>query len=81
MSVELETPMIETAPKRKVARYLSRTEVAEFLGLASVKSLSRVVLPPPDALVGVHKGWLPATIEKWNDTRPGPGWWGPRGIN
>jgi hypothetical protein len=80
MSVKTEPQMNDTA-KRKVARYLSRAEVAEYLGLAGVKSLSRVVLPPPDVLVGVHKGWLPATIDRWNAERPGPGWWGPRGIN
>lgn len=71
--------MSETAPpKRKTARYLSRTDVAKYLGLAGVQSLSRLTLPEPDVIVGEHKGWLVATIDKWNEDRPGPGWWGPR---
>jgi hypothetical protein len=64
--------------KRKIARYLSRSEVAEYLGLAGVKSLSRVELPPHDAEIGIYKGWLPATIDRWNATRPGRGRWGAR---
>ena len=67
-----------TAPKKKVARYLSRTEVAEYLGLAGVNSLSRYTLPVPDAIIGNHRGWLESTIIEWNETRPGPGWHGAR---
>lgn len=71
--------MVETTPRKKVARYMSRTEVATYLGLASVKSLSKgYTLPPPDVLVGDHKGWLKSTIDRWNAARPGPGWHGPR---
>ena len=62
----------------KVARYMSRTEVATYLGLASVKSLSKTKMPPPDCLVGDHKGRLKSTIDRWNADRPGPGWHGPR---
>ena len=71
----------KTAPaekKRKIARYLGRTEVAEYLGLKGVRSLSRIKLPPPDAEIGKHKGWLPSTIDKWHNTRPGRGRWGSR---
>lgn len=64
--------------KRKVARFLGRTEVAEYLGLKSVRSLTKIKLPPPDALIGPHKGWLPETIDEWNEHRPGRGRWGPR---
>lgn len=63
---------------RKIAKYLGRSEVAEFLGLASSKSLSRAKLPPHDAEIGTIKGWLPSTIRKWNQERPGRGRWGPR---
>ena len=63
---------------RRIPRYLGRTEVSQYLGLAGVKSLSRMTLPPPDAMIGVHKGWLPSTIDKWNETRPGRGRWGAR---
>lgn len=60
------------------ARFLSRTEVAEYLGLAGVNSLSRIELPPHDAQIGTTKGWLRSTIDEWCRRRPGPGWWGPR---
>lgn len=66
-------------PPKKIARYLGRTEVARYLGLAGVQSLTKVKLPEPDAMIGPHKGWLPATIDKWNDERPGRGRWGARG--
>lgn len=61
-----------------VARYLSRSEVAERIGLKSVRSLSGLTLPPHDAEVGNHKGYLPETIDVWNATRPGRGRWGQR---
>lgn len=64
--------------KRKVARFLGRAEVAEYLGYSSVNSLSRIKLPPPDAQIGTHRGWLPSTIDEWNRTRPGRGNWGAR---
>src|SRR5699024_5833852 len=51
-------------------RYLSRREVAERIGVKP-DTLSRYSLPPPDALVGARKGWLPATIDEWNTSRPG----------
>lgn len=70
--------MADSDRKRKVARYLSRSEVAEYLGLAGVKSLSRVALPPHDAEIGQFKGWLPSTIDQWKITRPGRGRWGAR---
>lgn len=60
------------------ARYLSSTEVARYLGLAGVKSLSKMKLPPPDAVIGDIRGWLPSTIQEWNASRPGPGRWGTR---
>jgi hypothetical protein len=66
--------------KRTIARYLGRVEVAEYLGLKSVRSLSRVKLPDPDALIGPHRGWLPETIDEWNANRPGRGRWGARGT-
>jgi predicted DNA-binding transcriptional regulator AlpA len=66
------------APPKRVARYLSRSEVAEFLGLKGSPSLSRIVLPPHDAKIGKYKGWLKSTITEWDAARPGRGWWGPR---
>ena len=55
---------------------MGRVEVAEYLGLESVRSLSRMTLPPHDVEVGVHKGWKPETIDAWNAARPGRGRWG-----
>jgi hypothetical protein len=69
--------MTQPTPKR-IPRYMSRTEVATYLGLASVKSLSKTKMPRADVIVGDHKGWTKATIDKWNEERPGPGWHGAR---
>lgn len=63
---------------REMARYMGRVEVAEYLGLKSVRSLSRTKLPPHDAEIGIHRGWLAATIDEWQASRPGRGRWGAR---
>lgn len=56
------------------ARFLSRKEVAEVIGLASVNSMSKYTLPEPDAIIGKIKGWMPSSIEEWNaPRRPGRG--------
>ena len=64
--------------KKKVRTYLSRTEVAERIGLKNVRSLSGLNLPPADVLVGDHAGWDEDTIDAWQVTRPGHGRWGSR---
>lgn len=64
-------------PKEPI-KYLGRTEVALYLGLAGLPSLTGVELPPPDAVIGDRKGWTEATIDEWNANRPGRGRWGPR---
>lgn len=53
-------------------RFLSRTEVAEMLGVKP-DTLSRYKLPPEDALIGTTRGWLRETIAEWMETRPGRG--------
>jgi hypothetical protein len=53
-------------------RYLSRTEVAERIGVQP-DTLGRYYLPEPDALIGITRGWLPSTIDGWNASRPGRG--------
>ena len=63
---------------RIVRKYLSRAEVADRIGLKSVRSLSGMILPEPDVEVGIHKGWKPETIDAWQAERPGRGWWGSR---
>lgn len=69
-----------TTTETTVTRYLSRSEVAERIGIKGVRSLSGIELPPHDVEVGVHKGWKPETIDAWHATRPGRGYHGPRGL-
>ncbi len=52
--------------------YLSRTEVAARIGVKP-DTLSRYKLPEPDAMISTTRGWLPATIDTWNASRPGKG--------
>lgn len=54
-------------------RYLNVSEVAERIGVKP-DTLKRYKLPEPDALIGRTRGWLPATIDAWNASRPGRGW-------
>lgn len=63
--------------KRETIRYLALPEVAERLGLA-VGTLNRYRtegrLPVPDAQIGTRQvGWLPETIDAWQESRPGRG--------
>ncbi|OJZ68180.1 hypothetical protein BRW64_00870 [Mycolicibacterium diernhoferi] len=53
-------------------RYLSRTELAERIGVKP-DTLGRYNLPEPDALIGKTRGWLPATVDRWHAERPGRG--------
>jgi predicted DNA-binding transcriptional regulator AlpA len=52
--------------------YLSTTEVAARLGITRA-AVSKYRLPPPDALIGAVRGWLPETIDQWQAARPGQG--------
>lgn len=58
-------------------KFLGRKEVADRLGVKT-DSLNGYDLPDPDALIGTHRGWLPATIDQWSAERPGRGNWGGR---
>jgi hypothetical protein len=55
-----------------VITYLSRTELAERIGVKP-DTLSRYKLPEPDAMIGATRGWLPETVDAWNAARPGRG--------
>lgn len=66
------------SPAKEPVMYLGRTEVAYYLGLAGLPSLTGVELPPPDAVIGDRKGWTTETIDAWKKSRPGRGRWGPR---
>jgi hypothetical protein len=68
VSVATEDPQ-----QRPVFKFLGRTEVATYLGMRSLNSLSGVTLPPHDAEIGDRKGWLPTTIDAWQAARPGKG--------
>lgn len=57
------------ARKTEPQRFLSRPEVAERIGVKP-DTLNRYTLPEPDALIGRLKGWLPSTIDAWNEARP-----------
>jgi predicted DNA-binding transcriptional regulator AlpA len=58
-------------------RYLSRPQIAERIGVKR-DTLNKYQLPKPDALIADLPGWLPATIDAWQATRPGRGNWGKR---
>jgi len=75
---DLEVLVDGDIPGHSVAVYLGREDVAKYLGLKDRYSLVGVQLPPHDAEIGNRKGWLPETIDRWNASRPGRGWWGAR---
>lgn len=58
--------------------YLSRKQFAERIGVAP-SALSRYELPEHDGEIGEGKskvrGWLPATVDEWQASRPGSGRW------
>lgn len=54
-------------------RYLSTGEVAERVGVKPDTIHAYAVrgqMPPPDAIIGRAKGWLPETVDAWNEARP-----------
>lgn len=63
---------LQTEGDSSVPRFLSVTEVAEYLGFAGPGSMSRYKLCAPDALIGKIEGWLPSTIDEWSATRSSP---------
>ncbi|WP_110052300.1 AlpA family transcriptional regulator [Nocardiopsis sp. L17-MgMaSL7] len=57
--------------------YLSSKDVAERLGVkvATVHEYrARGTLPPPDEIVGRSPLWKKATIDAWEESRPGQDW-------
>lgn len=62
---------------RKPIRYLSKTEVADRIGVRR-DTLNKYALPDPDAYIGDRRGWTAKTIDDWNADRPGRGRWGKR---
>ncbi len=78
LDIDPDPDLIEEEDGPGVVTFLSRVEVAHRIGLKSVRSLSKMTLPPHDVRVGVHRGWKPETIDAWQATRPGRGRWGAR---
>ena len=59
--------------KRTPAKYLSRKEFAEALGVKP-DTLSRYTnMPEPDAEIGDVRGWLPRTVETYRLEREARG--------
>lgn len=67
-----------SAAATTVIKYLGKKDIAERLGMKSIRSLSGIELPPHDAEIDDRKGWKPETIDAWHAERPGRGWWGAR---
>jgi predicted DNA-binding transcriptional regulator AlpA len=54
-------------------RYLTQAEVAARVGLAkdTIRRYRQTGgFPPPDQVIGRMPGWLPETVDAWNDNRP-----------
>ena len=68
--------MVMVYPARPPQVFLSLAQFEARIGLKP-RSLSRVKLPPPDAIIGPVKGtirgWLPETIDYWKRMRLGQG--------
>lgn len=59
-----------------MVRFLSLAEFAERVQLKqnTIKSYYRKgLLPPPDAILGRSRGWLPETVDAWSRNRRGRG--------
>lgn len=52
--------------------YLGKSAFAARIGVKP-DTLNRLKLPPPDAMIGDIRGWLPETVDTWNARRPGSG--------
>lgn len=52
-----------------VIRFMSRGEIADYLGvtLATVKQYK--TFPPPDAMIGRNQGWTKETVDEWVKSR------------
>lgn len=62
-----------TYKPRPSTRYLSRVEFGARIGVTknTIDSYAgKGMLPPPDAVTGTTAGWLPATIDAWQQARP-----------
>lgn len=63
---------------RMAKKYLSGQDAADRLGITRGAFTSLRNLPEPDVYIGNIRGWSEETIDKWNESRPGSGNWGPK---
>lgn len=48
-----------------VVRFMSRGEIAEYLGVSLATVKQYVDFPAPDVIVGRNQGWTRETIDEW----------------
>lgn len=80
--MKLQAEVIVTHDSDMAKQYLSITEFADRIGVTRGSMSNRDNLPEPDVVIGsgqrATRGWSEATIDKWNESRPGSGNWGPK---
>lgn len=57
----------------------SREDCAAYLGIAPStwgSYVSRGVAPQPSGHIGAAPWWSSEAVIRWNENRPGPGYWG-----
>jgi predicted DNA-binding transcriptional regulator AlpA len=53
-------------------KYLSRPQIAAYLGVSLTTVKQYKTFPPPDVLVGRNQGWKQTTIDAWMTKRNKP---------
>ena len=78
--MKLQTRATASHDSDMTKQYLGMKQFAERVGMTSGALGSFKSLPEPDVIVGegprAAKGWSIATIDKWQESRPGSGNWG-----
>lgn len=46
-------------------RFMSRNDIAEYLGVTLSTVKKYVDFPPPDVIVGRNQGWAKETVDEW----------------
>lgn len=53
-------------------RFLSRPQIADYLGVSLTTVKQYKTFPPPDVIVGRNQGWKQSTIDAWVRNRKKP---------
>jgi predicted DNA-binding transcriptional regulator AlpA len=53
-------------------RFMSRSDIAEYLGVSLGTVKGYVNFPEPDVVVGRNQGWAKDTIDRWRNARLKP---------